>query len=93
MTEPLKQRVDRLTALMIDRGARLTLQDIAIRCLLATHPHPDRLRAAFEAAGTRFLDHALDSRLSDQALEDVRGLYQTYLALIGTVPVDPADRS
>jgi hypothetical protein len=92
MPRSLDEQVKRLTALALSQSARLTLLDITIRSLLSTHPRPDRLRAVFERAGTRFLDRAVASRLSEEALLDVQGLYQTYLSLIDKAPRDPSPR-
>ena len=58
MPVSLEGRVKRLTAVVLSQGARLSLQDTAIRSLLVTHPRPARLRAAFESAGTGLVDRA-----------------------------------
>jgi hypothetical protein len=69
------------------QAAQIALCEIAIRCLFATHPSPARLRAAFESAGPRFLEHALASDLTDEDHADVEELYRTFSAMI-----DIADR-
>ena len=88
MAVSLEERVERLTATVLSQGARLSLLDVAVRCVIVTHPRPERLRAAFEPAGIGLLDRALNSRLSEEALEDAQNLFQDSLKLIDKAPSD-----
>jgi hypothetical protein len=88
MPVSLEEQVKRLTAVVLNQGARLGLMDTATRSLLVTHPRPERLRATFEAAGRGFLDLSVNSRIPEEALEDARRLFQEYLALIDKAPRD-----
>jgi hypothetical protein len=90
MARSVEQQVAELTDVVLRQRATMTLMDIAIRSLLLTHPHPERLRAAFEPSGTRLLDRAVNSPYPDDTLEAVRSLFQGYLALIDKAPGDPA---
>lgn len=83
-----EEKVDRLIAMAFSQQARLTFLDTTIRTLLVTHPRPERLRAAFATAGQGIVDRYVNSRIPEEALEDVRNLFQTYLKLIDTAPRD-----
>jgi hypothetical protein len=88
MAVSLEEQVARLTTVVLRQRAQMTLLDIALRSLFVTHPSPERLRAAFENAGTRLLDHAVNSRYEDDILEELRNLYLAYLRLTDIAPRD-----